>query len=196
MQRTFYVPARFHPAYSLLGRRLQRAVGDPRRAEALFLVRLVMLFLVLLLVQFGAWAWLKPAIAAAPTGSTAVIFWMSQGGALLFYLLTCVVGFAPPVTATVTRTGLHLRYGSQERTLSFNDITAVASISALAYYRQYAPYAATQRFVNRMTPRVLLLHTPDAPVALGLLPDDHDALLHHLHAHRTPAFDVPIARVA
>ena len=46
------------------------------------------------------------------------------------------------------------------------------------------------------TPRVLLLHTPEAPVALGLPQEDHDVLLHLLEDRLTPTFDVPIAQVA
>ncbi len=196
LPHTFHVPARFHPAYSLLGRGLRRLVGDARQAEAFFLVALSMLALGLLLAQFFAWMLLKPVIQAAPAGPVAVTFWIGQVGAVVLCLSTCVVGFAPAIVVTATPSGLLLRRGDHERELRYEAITATASITALAYHRHYGRYAATQAFVNRMTPRVLLLHTPEAPVALGLLPEDHAALLHLLEERRAPSFDVPAARVA
>lgn len=196
LHRTFYVPPRFHPAYSLLGRGLRRLVGDARRAEALFLIALSMLALGLLLGQFFAWMWLKTAILATPLGPVAMAFWLGQIGAVAVCLLTCVVGFVPAITITVNPTHLHLRQGRHECTLPYGAITSTESVSALTYYRHYRPYAATQAFVNRMTPQVLLLHTPEAPIALSLLPEDHDTVLHLLDEHLTPAFDTPVARVA
>ena len=196
MHRTFHVPARFHPASSLLGRGLRRLVGDARQAEALFLVALSMLALGLLLAQFFAWMWLKPAILAAPTGPVALAFWMSQVGALVLVLLTCVVGFAPAISITLNPTHLHLRRGRHECVLRYDAIRATESISALVYHRHYGQYAATQAFVNRMTPRVLLLHTQQAPVALGLLPEDHDTVRHLLEDRLTSTFEMPVAQVA
>ena len=193
---TFHVPPRFHPAYSLLGRGLRRRTGDARRAEALFLIVLSTLLLGVLLAQYFAWVWLKPAIEAAPLGPTAVAFWMSQVGMLAACLFTCVLGFTPAIAVSLTPTGLHLRRGKHEHVLPYNTITSAESISALLYYQHYARYAATQVFVNRMTPRVLLLHTPEAPFALGLPPDDHDTLLHLLEERLAPPFEPSIARVA
>ncbi len=196
MHRTFKVRPRFHPAHSLLGRGLRRLLGDARRAEAWFLIALSMIALGLLLAQFFTWMWLKPAILAAPDGPVAVAFWVGQVGALALGLLTCVVGFTPAVTVTATPTGLHLRRGRHERALRYDAITSAESISALLYHRHYGKYAATQAFVNRMTPRVLLLHTAEAPVALGLLPEDHDALLHLLEERLALAFEASIVQVA
>ena len=175
---------------------MQRRLGDVRRAEALFLVALTMIALSLLLAQYLAWIWLQPAILADPAGSVALAFWLSQVGALMLCLGTCVVGFTPAVVAAVTPTGLHLRRGKHERTLSYGEITSAESISALRYYRHYACYAATDAFVNRLTPDVLLLHTARGPVALGLLPKDHAVLRHHLEDRLAPPFAMPVARVA
>lgn len=155
-----------------------------------------MLGLGLLLAQYFAWVWLKPAILAAPGGPVAVAFWISQLSALALGIGTCVVGFTPAVTVTMTLAGLHLRRGRHERMLDYEAITSAESIPALLYHRHYGQYAATQAFVNRMTPRVLMLHTAEAPVALGLLPDDHDTVLHLLEAHLTSPFEAPIAQVA
>ena len=196
MHRTFHVPPRFHPAYSLLGRGLHRLVGDAQRAEAFFLVALSMLALGLLLAQYFAWMVLKPVILAAPAGPVAMAFWLGQVSTVALSLSTCVVGFAPALAVTLTPTHLHLRQGRHERVLPYDAIIATESISALTYHRHYRPYAATQAFVNRMTPEVLLLHTPEAPVALGLLPEDHDTVLHLLEDRLAPLFDAPVARVA
>lgn len=175
---------------------MQRCLGDVRRAEALFLVALSTIALGLLLAQFLAWLWLQPTILADPSGPTAIAFWLSQIGAVILCLSTCVVGFTPAVVVAVKPTGLHLRRGTHERTLRYDEITSVESISARRYYRHYGRYAATDAFVNRFTPDVLLLHTPGGPVALGLSPDDHDAVLHLLDDHRAPSFEMPIAQVA
>lgn len=191
-----HVPARFHPAYSLLGRWMQRRLGDARRAEALFLVALSMIVLGLVLAQFLAWLWLQSAILADPTGPVAMAFWLGQVGGLMLCLFTCVVGFTPAVGVTMAATGLCLRRGSRERILPYAEITSVESITALRYYRHYGRYAATDAFVNRLTPDVLLLHTPGGPVALGLPPKDHDALRRHLEDHLAPVFGEPVVRVA
>ncbi len=92
--------------------------------------------------------------------------------------------------------GLHLRRGTHELTLRYDEITSVESISARRYHRHYGCYAATDAFVNRLTPDVLLLHTPDGPVALGLPPEPHDAVRHHLEDHLALPFEMPVARVA
>jgi hypothetical protein len=193
---TIHVPARFHPAHSLLGRWMQRRLGDARRAEALFLVALSMILLGMVLAQFMAWLWLQGAILADPTGPVAVTFWLGQVGGVLLCLCTCVVGFTPAVDVIVTATGLRLRRGAHERTLSYAEITSVESIAALRYYRHYGRYAATDAFINRLTPHVLLLHTPGGPVALGLPPKDHDALRRHLEERRATVFEAPVAHVA
>jgi len=193
---TIRIPPRFHPAYSLLGRWMQHRLGDVRRAEALFLVTLSMLVLGLVLAQFLAWMWFQAAIVADPTGPTAIAFWLGQVGGLMLCLFTCVVGFTPAVVITMTPTALHLRRGRHERTLRYDEITSVASLSARRYYQHFGRYAATDAFVNRLTPEVLLLHTARGPVALGLPPENHDAVLHHLEDHLAPPVEMPVARVA
>ena len=175
---------------------MQHRLGDARRAEALFLVTLSMLVLGLVLAQFLTWMWFQPPILADPAGPVAIAFWLSQVGGLMLCLFTCVVGFTPAVVITMTPTGLHLRRGAHERTLPYDEITSVESISARRYYQHYGRYAATDAFVNRLTPDVLLLHTLDGPVALGLPPEHHDAVRHHLEDHLAPPFEMPVARVA
>ena len=198
LRHTFHVPSRFHPAYSLLGRGLRRLVGDARRAEALFLVTLSMVALGLVLAQYFAWMWLQATIMADPLGPVAVGFWVGQVGTVFLAFAVCVVGFTPPIAVTLTPTEVHLRRGSKAHVLATEAITSVASISPLLYYRHYARYAATEVFINRMTPQVLMLHTSEAPVALGLLPKDHEAAVHFLErqAQQAPTFEASIAHVA
>ena len=175
---------------------MQRRLGDARRGEALFLVALSMIAIGLLLAQFLAWMWFQSAILADPTGPTAIAFWLSQVGALMLCLFTCVVGFTPTVVITMTPTALHLRRGKHERMLRYDEITSVASLSARRYYQHFGRYAATDAFVNRLTPEVLLLHTLDGPVGLGLPSEHHDAVRHHLEDHLAPPVERPVARVA
>lgn len=196
MRRTFYVPRRFHPAYSLLGRWLQRRVGDVRQAEAFFLIILALLLLALLLAQYVAWVLLKPAILAAPTGTVALAFWGVQAGTFTGGLLACAVGFRPAVSVTVTASGLCLEQGRRMLTLALEEVEATTPISALRFHRHYARYAATHVFANRVTPEALLLQTAFGPVAVGLLPADHAALQTLLEARLALAFPLPARRVA
>ncbi|MFQ5571422.1 MAG: hypothetical protein ACE5G0_17225, partial [Rhodothermales bacterium] len=147
MRRTFSVPSRFHPAYSLLGRWMQRLLGDTRRAEALFIVALSMILLGLILAQYVAWMFLKPAIVAEPIGTVAMTFWGCQIGGVMVCVLTCVLGFRPALTVTTTEGGLHLHQGTHTLTLAYNDITSVEPISPLLFHRHYGRYAATQVFI-------------------------------------------------
>ncbi len=196
MHRTFYVPRRFHPAYSLLGRWLQRATGDERRAEALFLVVLSLLLLALLLGQYLAWALLSETILAAPTGPAAVAFWLAQGAGAGLCLTTCVIGFKPAVAVTADPAGLFLKQGRRTLTLAYDEIASAGPIPALRFYRHYARYAATLVFVNRHLDELLLLETIHGPVVVGLLAPDRAALLGLLEAHRAPTFEVQAAPVA
>ncbi len=196
VRRTFTVPRRFNPAYSLLGRALQRTLGDVRHAEAVFLVAGTLVLLGLLLGQYLAWALLKPAILGAPGGPEAVAFWTAQLGALAVILAVGIVGFRPAVAVTVAADRLHLAQGRRALTLAFDEIDAVAPVSAQRLHRHYARYAATHVFANRVTPEALLLQTAFGPVAVGLLPADHAALQTLLEARLALAFPLPARRVA
>lgn len=196
MNRTFYVPRRFHPAYSLLGRWLQRRLGDARRAEAVYLILLTGLLLALLLGNYLAWAVLEPAVTAAPTGPTAVAFWAAQIAGLGLCMLLGFVGYRPRVAVTVQDHALHLEQGARSLVLPFHTVTAVRTVSAGCFHRHYARYAATQVFVSRLPDEVLLFETGEAPVIVGLPPEDRATLLHLLENHLAPVLDVQTARVA
>ena len=177
---TFCIPRRFHPGYSLLGRGLRRLVRDPLRAEAFFILALTGLALLWLLVQYAVWAFLQPA-PSAPAGPAALRFWAVQGGALLFLVLTCVVGVAPAAVVTCAPGGrLRLRQGRRRLALDNAEIKAIKKITPLRYHRHERRYAATQAFVGRLRHDLLLLRTARGPVVLGLAPQDQAALQRHL----------------
>lgn len=176
----FRLPPRFHPAHSLLGGGIRRFVRDPRQAEALFLLSLNVAALALILTNFFAWTWLRPSVLGDPQGSVALVFWTGQVSGVLFFVLTCVVGFAPAAVITPGDAHLFLRQGQRKAVLPYASITQVESVSALCYYRQYRPYAATQSFLNRVTRDVLVVWADGAPYAIGLPPKHHPVLLEFL----------------
>ena len=167
MRRTFYAPPRLHAYYSLLGRILRRRVRDSRQAEAYILIALASLAVVLILAQFFTWTWLQ----AYPSWAWAI--WI---GEVALYAGLCLLGFAPAIHVTTTPSHVELRQGRRMRALRYSEIVGCASVSALRYHREYRPYAHVQPFMNRMTPRVLVVRTPAAVVAVGLPPGDLDAL--------------------
>jgi hypothetical protein len=171
-------------------------MGDERQAEAAYLIAVSMLLLVLLLTQYLAWALLGPTMQADPAGSVTLLFWAAQGVGMILFVLLGVIGFKPAVTVTIEPAGLHLRQGERTCTVCYGDMDAAEPLSAVLFHRHYARYAATQVFVSQMPTTLLLIKTAQAPVVVGLRPEDHLALLHHLQAELTPAFDFPTARVA
>lgn len=177
MPATFHIAPRFHPAYSLLGRRLQRRVGAMWRAEALYLVVLTGLLLAWLLGAYAGGALLQP----QPGTRLHTLWWGTQAGTLLLLGLTCVVGIQPGVTVTGRPGSLTLARGRRTQLrLAWEDVHACETISALTLHRHYRRYAATRLFVNRLEAELLLLHTAHGPVVVGLTPPDRAALLHLL----------------
>ncbi len=174
------LPPRFHPAHSLLGGGIRRFVRDPRQAEALFLLSLSAIALALILTNFLAWTWLRPAVLGDPRSSITLVFWTGQITGVLLFVLTCVVGFAPAAVIKPGDTHLILRQGRRTAALPYASITQVVSVSALCYYRQYRPYAATQSFLNRVTPDVMIVWADGVPYAIGLPPKHHPVLLEYL----------------
>ncbi len=192
--RTFSTPRRYHPGYSLLGRWLRRRVGDARQAEAVFIVALAGIGLGVLLAQYGAWALLQPALTADPTGPLAVVFWGVQLCVFTLVGLTCLLGFQPSVEVICTASGLSMRQGERHLTLAYEAIDDAEPLAPLLFHRHYRRYAATRAFVYRPTGALLLLHTADGPVVLGLLEADLTALHRHLDARLAPTY--PQTRVA
>ena len=172
----------------MLGRWLRRAIGDERRAEAYFILVLSGLIVGVILFQYVAWAWLGATILADPTGSVAVAFWLMQLGSVVGSVLLAVVGFQPAIRIVATPAGIQLQQGKTVIALHPEDITSVETISALTFHRHYRRYAATRSFVNRIEDELLLLHTSDGPLVLGLSAADHARLLPHLKTPPRPVF--------
>ncbi|MDX1547643.1 MAG: hypothetical protein R3247_11680 [Rhodothermales bacterium] len=194
MPRTFTAPRRFDPARSLLGRLLCRLAGDARRGEAWYVLTLAALALGLVLGQYLAWAVLEPAIAAAPQGPLALVFWAAQLGAAALVVLVGAVGFRPAVAATLTPEALVLEQGRRRRALALEDVTAARPIPARTFHRHYARYAATEVFAAHLHDEVLLVETTGAPVVVALAAADQAALADALTD--ALAYERPTARVA
>lgn len=154
------------------------------------------LALTLLLAQYLAWALLQPAIETAPDGSTALTFWVGQVGMFALIVGACVVGFKPAITVTADEDALRLQQQDRTLALPYDAIDEVTTITALRYHRHWRRYAATHAFVNHPQEDLLLLHTDEGPVVLGLPPDDHEVLFDHLASHRTPSFSLQTASAA
>ncbi len=196
LSQHFVMPARFHPGYSLAGRWVRRRVGDPRRAEAYFTLTLVGVMAMLAPAQYVVWALVQEAVLANPGGPTALAFWGGQIAAVTLYAATCVIGFQPPVEVAVMPGGVRIRQGKDALTLASDEVLRMETIPALLFHRHHRRYAGTRVFVNRMPPEVLLLHTKEGPVALGLAPADRAALIAHLQARAPFPFETAGARVA
>jgi len=196
LSQRFVMPARFHPGYSPVGRWVRRRVGDARRAEAYFILTLVGAVAMLALAQYVAWALVQDAVTANPGGPAAMAFWGGQVAAVALYALTCVLGFQPSVEVAVTPDGVRIRQGKEALTLASDEVLRVETIPALVFHRHHRRYAGTRVFVTRMPPEVLLLHTREGPVALGLAPGDRAALIAHLQAQASFPYETARARVA
>ena len=196
MPTHFHTPRRFHPAYSLLGRLLRRVCHDTRHAESVYLVVVCSLALLLLLAQYLAWAFVGPAILAAPSGSTAMTFWASQLGGLLLLIGGAGVGFRPAVYVTLTHDALHLRQGTRTLRLDLHGLGDPKPVTALEAHRHWNRYARTQPFYSRLADALLLFRTPEGPVLLGLALEDRDALVAALYDRHAVAYGLPAASAA
>ena len=181
MTPTFHVSRSFHPSYSLLGRALRAWTGDRLRGEALYVVALTGLALVVLMTHYLGWALLKPVLTNNP--SWQLLFWAGQLASAALWALIGLVGLRPGVTVACTDGAVELEQGGRTRTVPYDRIDAVETVSATTYHRHHRRYAATDVFVSTLPDEVLLLHTPRGPVAVGLPdPDDRAALAAHLDA--------------
>ena len=162
----------------------------------MYLLVVTGLLLALLLGQFLAWALLQPTLTAAPTGTASLLFWLAQVGGGAVCILLCLVGFKPGLLVAISGDILHVEQGGRALELPLETVTAARTISALRFHQHYARYAATHVFVSRLPDEVLLLETTDAPVIIGLFPDDRTALLRMLEDRHIPASGRPAARVA
>jgi len=188
---SFHSPRSFDPSYSLLGRAFRHWTGDRLRGEALFIVALTGLALMLLMAHYLGWALLKPVLAERP--SWQMLFWGAQVGSALVWAALGLVGFRPRVRAACSASALELEQGTRTRTIPYDTLDGVDTVSATTYHRHYRRYAATQVFVSRLPDEVLVLRTPQGPVVVALpTVDEQEALRSHLEtAEVEPSNAVP-----
>lgn len=177
--RTFQSSWSYDPSYSLLGRLVRYWTGDRLRGEALFIVALTGLALVLLMSHYLGWALLKPVLVDNP--SWQILFWAGQLASVAALSAFGLLGMRPGVTIACTPTNLEIEQGARSRTVSYDAIEEVDTVSATTYHRHYRRYAATDVFVSDLENEVVLLRTPDGPVAIALTdPEEQAELLAHL----------------
>lgn len=163
----FHGRSRFHPARSILGQLCLRSIKDERKAEAWYLI------LASATVVAGAIG------VMAVTGLWDVLGWDEQQVWLwpwaVFGLLlaSCLVGFVPGVKVELTKLGLVVRQGRRSTDIRFADITRCDVVSALVYYRNYAMYRDTLRYLTRIPEDILVLTVTDRHVAIGFCPVRH-----------------------
>lgn len=178
MNRTYTIPSRFDPSYSLLGRWLRIRVDDRRRAESLFVVVSGIIALVLVLSQYIGWAIVQPQ-------DPFPVFTLFQVLLAGLYALVCLVGRQPQIRVRLKDDGIEIgrreasglapwRLEREEtvESISYRQIRRISTVDAEAYYQHYARYAGTRAFVNRIHPKLLMLKVRGGVVILGLEPSD------------------------
>lgn len=172
---TFQIPRVFHMAHAPLGRLLRARTADRRLAESRFILIVVFVVLGLMLVNQFAWAFVRAEAVANPQGPEAIGFWLSQIALGLVFLVTCVIGFKPRFTATLTDSGLELRDKRHLHEVPYAEIESVDVVSALDFHRHYRRYRQTRVFVNRLGNEVVLIRTTNGPVVVGMPESDRQA---------------------
>lgn len=187
VSRTFHSPWSYDPSYSLLGRLVRFWTDDRLRGEALFIVALTGLALALLMSHYLGWALLKPMLVNNP--SWQLLFWTGQLASVAVLGAVGLLGVRPGVTVACTPAALELEQGSRSQKVPYDALEQVDTVSATQYHRHYRRYAATDVFVGTLENEVVLLRTPDGPVAIALAdPEEQAELLAHLDS---AAADVP-----
>ena len=175
MTTTFQSSRTFDPSYSLLGRAFRAWTGDRLRGEALFVVALTGLALVLLMSHYLGWALLKPVLAENPDWQ--LLFWAGQLASAAVWAGIGLVGVRPGVTVACGPSGLELKQGGRQRTVPYDALEAVDTVSATTYHRHYRRYDATAVFVAATRDELLLFRTGRGPVVVGLADTEAQAAL-------------------
>lgn len=160
---------------------MQRRVPDVRRAEAYTIIMLALLALSLLLANYVAWGLLEARILADPEGPIALWFWAGQVAAVVVAVGVAVIGFKPAIEVVCGADGIAIETKKQPLNIARADIQSFETISATLFHRHYRRYAATHIFVNHIPETLLLLHTTQGPVVLGLSDHDLSACILHLN---------------
>ena len=170
MSYRFYIPGRFHPAYSLLGRFIRRRNPDPLRGESLYIVAAVAIGSALLLTQTVIWTVFSP----ASVGLTVAVG--SQIGVALVFIATCVVGWQPRIELVLDENSIEINSFTGKYRIPLGLVKRATCIDAQLFYRYYRRYERTMSFVNRIPPTLVLLELDERPVVLGLSAPDQRRL--------------------
>lgn len=165
LPRTFHVPPRFHPGYSLLGRWLRRRTGDRRYAEALHIVLMTGFVFTLIFGHFLGSALL----AATATPQATAVYWLVQASIAGLALATGVVGIRPALAVTCTDDALRIEHGDRALTVPYAALASVRRITGQHFHRHARRYAATRAFLGVLGDEVLLLRlVHGGPLVIGL----------------------------
>jgi hypothetical protein len=146
-----------------------------------------------------AWAFVHESILAEPEGPVAIRFWLGQMLFAIFFCFGCVVGFKPALTLTCTQTAIRIQDGDSDTIIPYRDIQAVEDIGGRMFHRHFRRYINSRVFVNRIEDELLLLHTADGPVVLGLAVGDLKACKTYLETQfvqEPPVLNLESAQVA
>ena len=185
---SFFVPGRFHPGYSWLGRYLRRRVRDELYAEGLYILLISLIGVGLMLLFFLGWAGLQLVLAARPDEAERLVrlYFAGQVGASLLFFVTCFMGFKPALNLRISGRRTRIRQGARECVLPLHRIRRISPASALQFHRHYRKYEGTRSFFVRLPNPLLCLDTDTGPVFLGLPQEDHPALMAHWERQHVP----------
>ena len=171
----FYGRARFNAARSLLGLWCLRSIRDERKAEAVYLIiasSTIVAGLVGVMAITSLWEMQT---------TDAAQFWLWPWAVFGLLVVGCLAGYTPGVRVSVTLDGLEVCQGRRRVDIEFTDIRHCQVVSALAYYRNYALYRDTQRYMARISEDVLVLVVGCEYIAIGLCPAAHAKLSELIH---------------
>lgn len=125
-----------------------------------------------------------------PVGTMA--WWTGGIEAMLVVLgaAMTLAGKEPAITVRCGAQACHLRQGTRRLTVPYASIAEIETVGARRFHRHERRYAGTQVFVNRVPEEVLLLHTDDAVVALGLTtPAERETFREVMETRSTGAYE-------
>ena len=162
--------ARYHPARSILGRICARLIADERRAEACYLI------VASTTATLCAIAAMAVTSAGETLGAEGPLFWFWPWAVFGLTMAACLVGIEAGVEVSADAESLKIQQGGRSHTVKFAEVDRSQIVSALVYYRNYAHYTDTLRFMAHVPEDVLVLTTDDQHIAIGIAPPVHASL--------------------
>ena len=196
MSHSFTVPHRLNANYSLLGRIIRRSVKDAHVAEGVLILTIALLAILTVVGFYIAWAFVQPIVESDTTGTTALIFFLSQAGSLLLFLLISFAGIKPSIKIVFQDQFLQIEQGSHNLLLLVSEIESAEFISAIQFHRHYRKYLSTRSFFNQLPDTLLLLNTARGPIVLGIREEDQATLLDALRSSASENTQKSLAFVA